>query len=92
MNIPDGFGYGRGMWQGRGMGRGRGMGYGRGMGWGRGWRYAAGSPPWPAGGDDSFTRPPLVAKDEIVALKEEAAGLARALEQTRKRIEELESE
>lgn len=84
-------GYGRGMGYGRGFGYGRGMGYGRGGG-GWGWRnrfYATGVP----GGYASPVPPayPVDKDQELAMLKNEESDLRGALDDIRKRIEELEN-
>jgi len=84
---------GRGFW-----GRGRGMGWGRGFGRGRGWRAAAWGypaayapygayPPYAA----SAYVPPVPREDELQALQTQADYFTSALEEIRKRIEELQA-
>ena len=96
--IPGGGrGFGRGGW-GRGRGWGRGFGGGRGRGWGRGfgWKPAWGAPygPYaPAYGPvyGPAYAPGYVPEDEATALKDQARYFEEALQDIRKRIEEIES-
>ena len=92
---------------GRGMGGGRGMGWGRGRGWGwqaaygrppagaQG-AYAAGAyapgayGPQPPYGAAAYT-PPMSQEAELDALRAQADYFTSALEEIRKRTEELES-
>jgi hypothetical protein len=84
---------GRGMGWGRGMGFGRGFGRGRGRGWRRAaWGYpatayapAAAFPPYGA----AAYVPPVPREDELQALQTQADYFTSALEEIRKRIEEL---
>ena len=90
MNPPGagrGFG-GRGMGWGRGFGRGRGRGW-RAMAWGYPAAYAPYEtyPPYAA----SVYTPPLSPQSELEALRSQSDYFSSALEEIRKRIEELES-
>ena len=84
---------------GRGMGWGRGMGFGRGFGRGRGWRAAAWGYPatayapaaaFPPYGAATYA-PPMPAEAELQTLRTQADYFASALEEIRKRIEELQA-
>jgi len=86
---------------GRGMGRGRGMGFGRGFGRGRGrgWRAAAWGYPaaayapaaaFPPYGAAAYV-PPVPREDELQALQTQADYFTSALEEIRKRIDELQA-
>ncbi len=81
---------GRGYW-GRGRGGGRGRGFGRGFRWARdGYGYpAAGYPyaPYPA----PFA-PTITAEQELADLKQQAEYSQDALDEIKKRMEELESQ
>ena len=95
---------GRGMGRGRGMGwgRGRGMGWGAGYGWppaGAQGPYAAGAygpyaagayAPAPPYGAAAYA-PPMSQEAELDALRAQADYFTSALEEIRKRTEELES-
>jgi hypothetical protein len=83
---------------GRGLGRGgRGQGWGRGFGRGRGRGFGWGPPPWgapygsyaPAYGP-SYP-PSYRPEDEAAALKDQATYFEEALQDIKKRIEEIES-
>jgi len=83
---------------GRGLGRGgRGQGWGRGFGRGRGRGFGWGSQPWgapygsyaPAYGP-SYP-PSYRPEDEVTALKDQATYFEEALQDIKKRIEEIES-
>lgn len=86
-------GYGSGFW-----GQGRGGGRGRGRGWGN-WFGRPGLPGWqsvdPSVYGPAYAYPPsapnLTREQEIGTLKGEAEYLGNALEDVKKRIEELES-
>lgn len=87
MNPIPGRGLRRGGW-----GRGWGRGFGRGRGWGRGFGW--GPLPWgvpyvPAYGPaySASYRP----EDEVAALRDQAKYLEEALQDIRKRIEEIEA-
>jgi len=85
---------GRGFWGGgRGMGFGRGFGRGRGWGamaWGYGPAYApyGAYPPYAA----SAYAPPMPPESELEALKSQADYFSNALEEIRKRMDELQAE
>jgi hypothetical protein len=89
-NPVPGRGFGRGGW-----GRGSGRGFGRGRGWGRGFGW--GPPPWvapygsyaPAYG--APYAPSYSPEDEMTALKDQAKYFEEALQDIKKRIEEIES-
>jgi len=83
---------------GRGLGRGgRGQGWGRGFGRGRGRGFGWGPQPWgapygsyaPAYGP--AYPPSYRPEDEVTALKDQARYFEEALQETKKRIEEIES-
>jgi len=84
---------------GRGFGRGRGFGGGRGFGRGRGRVRGFGWDPsvWggPYGSDPSTYGLPYApsygSEDEVTALKNQARYFEEALQETKKRIEEMES-
>ena len=83
---------------GRGLGRGgRGQGWGRGFGRGRGRGFGRGPQPWgtPYGSyapADGLAYPPSYRpEDEVTALKNQARYFEEALQETKKRIEEMES-
>ncbi len=90
---------GRGGW-GRGFGFGWGRGGGRGFGWGRGRGFGWGAPAWgaPAYGDMPYG-PPYGApyapayspEQELTALKDDAKYFEDALQDIKKRIDELET-
>jgi hypothetical protein len=99
MNPVGGRGYwgrGRGFW-------GRGGGRGGGRGW-RNWYYATGLPGWaraaygyPAWGGAVNPHPPfpaqsMAAEQELQGLKQQAEYFEGALEEIKKRIEQLEAE
>lgn len=94
-NPVGGRGFGRGGWgRGRGWGRGfgGGRGWGRGFGWGPAWGapYGAYAPAYgPAYGPPHV--PGYAPEDEAAALKDQARYFEEALEDIRKRIEEIES-
>ena len=72
------------------MGCGRGF-RGRGAGGGRGWRnmfYATGIPGWARAGVPATPVP----AQELAVLKQQAEHLGSALENIRKRIQEIESQ
>jgi len=85
---------------GRGFGgRGRGMGFGRGFGRGRGWRAAAWGYPaavyapaaaFPPYGAAAYA-PPVPQEAELQALQTQADYFTSALEEIRKRIDELQA-
>jgi len=88
---------------GRGF-RGRGMGFGRGFGRGRGWRVAAWGYPAAAYGPAAYApgaafppdgaaayAPPMPAQAELQTLRTQADYFASALEEIRKRIDELQA-
>jgi hypothetical protein len=84
---------------GRGMGWGRGMGFGRGFGRGRGWRAAAWGYPaaayapaaaFPPYGAAAYA-PPVPQEAELQALQTQADYFTSALEEIRKRIDELQA-
>ena len=85
---------GRGFW-----GGGRGMGFGRGFGRGRGWGAMAwGSPAayapygaYPPDAASAYT-PPMPPESELEALKAQADYFSSALEEIRKRMDELQAE
>jgi hypothetical protein len=89
-NPVPGRGFGRG-----GGGRGWGRGFGRGRGWGRGLGW--GPPPWgtPYGpyapGYVPAYAPSYGPEDEVTALKDQAKYFEEALQEVKKRIEEIES-
>jgi len=81
---------------GRGLGRrGFGRGFGRGRGWGRGFGW--GPPPWgapygpyaPVYG--AAYAPSYGQEDEVTVLKDQAKYFEEALQEVKKRIEEIES-
>jgi len=83
---------------GRGLGRGgRGQGWGRGFGRGRGRGFGWGPPPWgaPYGSYAPAYGPAYPSsygpEDEVTALKDQARYFEEALQDTKKRIEEIES-
>ena len=97
MNPTPGFG--------GGMGRGRGWwgrGFGRGGCWGGGWGrrnmfYATGLTGWQRAGMQMpaygmYGVPPVTPENELEALQGQAEYFSSALENIRKRIEELEAE
>lgn len=79
---------------GRGLGRGgRGLGWGRGFGRGRGRGFGRGPQPWGAP-YNSYTAahaPSYSPEDEVTVLKNQAKYFEEALQETKKRIEEMES-
>ena len=82
INMTPGWGFG--------MGCGRGF-RGRGAGGGRGWRnmfYATGLPGWARAGVPVTPAP----AQELAVLKQQAEHLGSALENIRKRIQEVESQ
>jgi hypothetical protein len=82
-----GFGRGRGFGGGRGFGRGR--GWGRGFGWGpQAWGAPYGSYA-PAYGQ--AYAPSYRPEDEVTALKDQASYFEEALQDIKKRLEEIES-
>ena len=87
--IPGGFG--------RGYGYGRGFGFGRGYGGGGwGWRnrfYATGVPGWAAVPSAVPIPPPpsISAQQELDMLKQQAEYFGSALDDIKRRIDELES-
>jgi hypothetical protein len=90
MNPVPGRGFGRGGW-GRGWGRGfgRGRGWGRGFGWGS---YPAGAPYGPyAPAYVPAYAPSYGPEDEVTALKDQAKYFEEALQEVKKRIDEIES-
>jgi len=85
---------------GRGFrGWGRGMGFGRGFGRGRGWRAMAGGYPaayapygaYPPDAVSPYTSP-MPREAELEALKAQAEYFSSALEEIRKRMDELQAE
>jgi hypothetical protein len=85
---------GRGFW-GRGMGFGRGFGRGRGRGWRRAaWGYPATAyapaEPFPPYGAAAYA-PPVPQEAELQALQTQADYFTSALEEIRKRIDELQA-
>jgi hypothetical protein len=85
---------------GRGLGRGgRGRGWGRGFGRGRGWGRGFGWEPAPWGAPYGSYAPaygPAYApsydpEDDVTALKDQAKYFEEALQEIKKRIEEIES-
>jgi hypothetical protein len=86
---------GRGYWgRGRGRGGGRGRGFGRGFGWARaGYGYPAWggavnpNVPYP----EQFA-PAMTTEQELTGLKQQAEYFQDALDEIKKRIEELEKE
>lgn len=97
---------GRGLGLRQGYGRQVGMGYGRGFGgrgrgggWGRrNWFYATGMPGWaragaglPAWGGYPPYAPAPTAEQELDVLKSQAEHFSGALDDIKKRIEELEA-
>jgi hypothetical protein len=85
MNPAPGRGFGRGGW-GRGWGRGFGRGRGRGFGWrSPGW----GPPGW--GAPYGSYAPAYAPEDEATTLKDQAKYFEEALEDIKKRLEEIES-
>ncbi len=94
--------YGRGMGY-YGGGTGGGFGRGRGMGGGRGYRnmyYATGLPGWarypfaPAGGAgvNPQMAPGMSREHEIELLNQQSEYLSNALQEVKKRLDELEAE
>ena len=84
---------GRGYW-GRGRGGGRGRGFGRGFGWARagyGWPAWGGAVnPYAYGGVP--VAPTMTAEQELTDLKQQADYFQDALDEIKKRIEELEGQ
>jgi len=79
---------------GRGFGRGGwGRGWGRGFGWGRGWGrgFGWGPPPYSAPAYGPAYAPSYGPEDEVTALKDQARYFEDALQEVKKRIEEIES-
>jgi hypothetical protein len=77
-----------------GRGRGWGRGFGRGRGWGRGfgWAPAWGAPYGPyAPAYGAPYAPSYGPEDEVTALKDQAKYFEEALQDIKKRIEEIES-
>jgi hypothetical protein len=90
VNPVPGRGFGRGGW-GRGWGRGfgGGRGWGRGFGWGP---YSFGAPYGPhAPAYVPAYAPSYGPEDEVTALKDQAKYFEEALQEVKKRIEEIES-
>jgi hypothetical protein len=85
---------GRGMGWGRGMGFGRGFGRGRGRGWrAAAWGYPAAYAPYgayPPYAASAYV-PPVPREDELQALRTQSDYFTSALEEIRKRIEELQA-
>jgi len=85
---------GRGFW-----GRGRGMGFGRGFGRGRGWGAMAWGAPatyapygaYPPYAASVYT-PPMTQEAELQALRTQSDYFTSALEEIRKRMDELQAE
>lgn len=91
-NPAPGRGFGRG---GGGGGRGWGRGFGRGRGWGRGFGWGAWGvqPSYPAYGPAYAPAyaPSYGLEDEAATLKDQAKYFEEALQDVKKRIEEIES-
>ena len=81
---------GRGYW-GWGRGGGRGQGFRRGFGWAR---AGYGYPAWGGVAAPSYAPPvaPPTAQQELAGLKQQAEYFQNALDEIKKRIEQLEAE
>jgi hypothetical protein len=93
-NPVPGRGWGRGFGGGRGWGRGfgGGRGWGRGFGWGPPWGapYGPYAPAYAPAYGPAYA-PSYGPEDEVTALKDQARYFEGALEEIKKRLEEVET-
>jgi hypothetical protein len=80
---------GRGFGRGGGWAAGRGRGWGRAFGWGRGFGW--GPPPYSAPVYGAAYAQSYGPEDEVTVLKDQARYFEEALQELKKRIEEIES-